>query len=248
MLVLTSERGSRMKVTILYDNYAVSRDLSVGWGFSCLIEDQLLFDTGESGKALLENIKSLDIDINNIKGVVISHDHWDHTGGLWEILKKRPGLPVYACSDFSPEFKEEVQDLKGHLIEVSDFSEIMPDIYATGPIAATYKGQYLPEQALVVKSNGGVSVITGCSHPGVIIMLRKIRDSLGIESFQNVFGGFHMPEQDKPTIKALIESFQKLGVTYCGPTHCSGKRVMKMFQKAFADHYLDIKVGMVLEV
>ena len=79
-----------MKVRILYDNFAVSRELSVGWGFSCIINDCLLFDAGESGKALLENLHALEVDLDSIEGVVISHDHWDHTGGLWEILKEKP--------------------------------------------------------------------------------------------------------------------------------------------------------------
>ena len=54
-----------MKVTILYDNVAYNKDLEPNWGFSALIEKQnaprILFDTGSSGRILLNNMQKLGI-------------------------------------------------------------------------------------------------------------------------------------------------------------------------------------------
>ncbi len=245
---MDTSNNSNIRAKVLYDNYSLKREFNVGWGFSCLIDNRILFDTGESGKALLSNMKAMDIDVSDIEAVVISHDHWDHTGGLWELLKVRKGLPVYACSDFSADFREEVSDLKGNLIEINDLTEIFPGIYTTGAIAGTYRGNYLPEQAIALKTANGISLITGCSHPGVVTMLERLRDTLSEENIYMVFGGFHLLDKDKKAIRKVIKEFKKLGVQNVGPTHCSGRKTMKLFQKEYDKNFVPIKVGLELNL
>ncbi|MCK4535666.1 MAG: MBL fold metallo-hydrolase [Desulfuromonadales bacterium] len=70
-------------------------------GFSCLVEHQggcWLFDTGQ-GHSLLHNLDVLAIDSSRIEGVILSHGHYDHAGGLLELLKKVGPRPVYAHPD-----------------------------------------------------------------------------------------------------------------------------------------------------
>jgi len=76
---------STRQITIVYDNEA-NASLKSGWGFSCLIEteEKILFDTGDSGEKLIYNLRQLNIQPESIDAVVISHNHWDHTGGLEE--------------------------------------------------------------------------------------------------------------------------------------------------------------------
>ena len=85
-----------MKITIVYDNDA-NADLKSGWGFSCLIETEskLLFDTGDNGKKLIYNMKQLNVEPKDIGKVAISHNHWDHTGGLKEFLKANSKAQVF---------------------------------------------------------------------------------------------------------------------------------------------------------
>ena len=55
------------------------------WGFAALIEadgHRLLFDTGARPHTVLENAEELGIDLSSIETVILSHNHWDHTGGL----------------------------------------------------------------------------------------------------------------------------------------------------------------------
>ena len=73
-----------MKITIIYDNETSRRDLTPDWGFACLVEahgKNILFDAGANGAILLDNMKNLNIDPESIEIIVISHAHWDHTGG-----------------------------------------------------------------------------------------------------------------------------------------------------------------------
>ncbi|PNR95383.1 hypothetical protein [Petrotoga sp. 9PWA.NaAc.5.4] len=59
-----------MKVTILYDNAVYNKDLELNWGFSVLIEKEgapkVLFDTGSSGKILLNNMRKLSVSPNRV--------------------------------------------------------------------------------------------------------------------------------------------------------------------------------------
>ncbi len=72
-------------------------------GVSFAIEtpaSQLLFDTGQSGDVLVHNAAQLGLDLCQMDALVLSHAHYDHTGGLEAFLQKsRPGLPLYAHPD-----------------------------------------------------------------------------------------------------------------------------------------------------
>ena len=87
-----------MKITILYDNTIFQSGLNPDWGFSCLVETHnrtILFDTGSNGSILLENMKELDIDPLSIDEVFISHNHFDHIGGLSTFLNVNNNVRIY---------------------------------------------------------------------------------------------------------------------------------------------------------
>jgi len=91
-------------VRCLVDNNTLdSAHFRAEHGVSFAIEtptDQLLFDTGQSGDALVHNAAQLGIDPRQMDALVLSHAHYDHTGGLEAFLQKsRPGLPLYAHPD-----------------------------------------------------------------------------------------------------------------------------------------------------
>jgi len=237
-----------MKVQILYDKDSITRNLRVGWGLSFLIDDRIIFDTGESGRWLLGNMKKLQVDMERINTVVISHDHWDHTGGLWNLLKNKEGLKVYACPGFSDEFKKKVRKLKGELIEVDGFTEIEKDIFITGEIAGEYKRKYIGEQAVVIKKGKKLTIITGCSHPGIVKIINKVRDNFPGMEISMVFGGFHLLDKKIEEIRSTAEEFRKLGVKNVGPTHCTGDDAEMVFKELYKDNFISIKVGLVLDI
>ncbi len=237
-----------MKVQILYDKDSIARNLRVGWGLSLLIDDRIIFDTGESGRWLLGNMKKLQVDMERINTVVISHDHWDHTGGLWNLLKNKEGLKVYACPGFSEGFKKKVRKLKGELIEVDGFTEIEKDIFITGEIAGEYKRKYIGEQAVVIKKGEKLTIITGCSHPGIVKIINKVRENFPGMEVNMVFGGFHLLDKKIEEIRSTAEEFIKLGVKSVGPTHCTGDDAEMVFKELYKDNFISIKVGLVLDI
>ncbi|RKY40436.1 MAG: MBL fold hydrolase, partial [Candidatus Omnitrophota bacterium] len=69
-----------------------------GWGVSYLVDDDLLFDTGEKFSYIEKNSKLMGIDLMKITKVVISHQHWDHIQGLNGLLEMNKGITVYVCA------------------------------------------------------------------------------------------------------------------------------------------------------
>ena len=88
----------KMKVTVLCEN-SVGRLIGSGeHGFSAFIEtDQgnYLFDTG-SGHSIVSNSLALSKDLRTINKIFLSHGHYDHTGGLPEVLKLKGEVDVHA--------------------------------------------------------------------------------------------------------------------------------------------------------
>jgi len=68
---LFERRVFKMRIKVIFDKGALDKKLNTGWGVSFLVDDKILFDTGEKGKWLVKNMRSLGIDITKIEAVVI---------------------------------------------------------------------------------------------------------------------------------------------------------------------------------
>ncbi len=233
-----------MKITIIYDNYDYVSGLETGWGFSCLIqgfEKTLLFDTGGDARVLLSNMKKLGIEPRIIDKIFLSHDHWDHTGGLFEFLKRNADIDVYITGAFSRELKREVIELGADLVENDRSGMILPDVYTTGEM-----GKDIKEQSLVFKMEKGLVVVTGCAHPGIVKILETVQHKFN-EKFFLVFGGFHLGGLNRDSVKNIVTDFRKLGVKKVGPCHCSGEQTREIFKEVYKKEFIGIGVGAVIE-
>jgi len=236
-----------MYAKVIYDNKA-RRGFESGWGFSCLFDGKILFDTGPDALPLMENMSRLMVSVEKIESVVISHDHWDHTGGLWEILRSRKGIKVYACKSFSEEFKKGVKELGGKLFYVDQPTEIRKNIFVTGEIIGEYKGEYIGEQALVVKGQKGNSLVTGCAHPGVVQIVALVKKNMGMRKIYMVFGGFHLESTNREDISEVIENLKKMGVLKVGPSHCTGEKAKRVFKGKFHENFIPVKAGHIIQL
>lgn len=167
-----------MKLTIVYDNEAAQAGLEADWGFSCLVEAngrRLLFDTGGKGELLLRNLAELNLEPSTIPEVFISHSHWDHAGGLAELLRLNGEATVYLPGSWPGPLEAK------RTIRVQGPSALSPNLYSTGELPGG-------EQSLVVKTRDGLVVVCGCSHPGVGVIL-KTASQFG--SVSTLVGGLH---------------------------------------------------------
>ena len=212
-----------MKITIVYDNYSIRKELEPDWGFSALIESEtappLLFDTGTEGAILLHNMEELGIDPQNIGTILISHDHYDHAGGLPAILDKNSTADIYvpASAGFSIPGR--------NVIRVSKPIQISENIFSTGELKGI-------EQSLALKTEKGIVIVVGCSHPGVGEILQA---AAGFGKIHGIIGGFHGFRE--------FDSLQ--GLDLICPCHCTQYKAE--IKELFPNQYLEVKAGTVLE-
>lgn len=237
-----------MNIKILYDSEAVSADLASGWGFSCLINDRVLFDTGESAESLKKNIEKLKIDLSLLEAVVISHDHWDHIGGVEYIARKTKNLKIYLCPGFDAAVRNEMLKLPATIVKADQFHGVCHCVYTTGQVTGFYKGRVIAEQALILQSQKGFSVITGCAHPGIIEILKKIRSQLSLQEIHAVVGGFHLKDHSYEEARKVVEAFLSFKVKHVAPLHCTGGQAVSAFQDMYEDKCHILKIGDSMEV
>lgn len=143
----------KVKVTVLCENSVFSNIGAIAeHGWAAFVEtDQgnFLFDTGQ-GKALINNANYFKKDLSSAKGIIISHHHVDHTGGLLAALSATGPIDVYSHPDLfkesyltrsgSPKYigipfqKIAVESKGANLIYNQDFKEIVPGMYLTGEV------------------------------------------------------------------------------------------------------------------
>lgn len=93
-----------MKITTLIENKTGDREeLYTEYGLSIYIEadgKNILFDTGQSGD-FIDNAKDLRVDLKNLDYVIMSHGHYDHSGGFERLIKEiNPSIELYLGNGF----------------------------------------------------------------------------------------------------------------------------------------------------
>jgi 7,8-dihydropterin-6-yl-methyl-4-(beta-D-ribofuranosyl)aminobenzene 5'-phosphate synthase len=232
-----------IKMTVIYDNYKADEGTRAEWGFSCLIQGTqktILFDTGGNPEVFGHNVEYLGIDLDAVDTTVISHDHWDHTGGLPVVFEKNTKAPFFIPYGFPYDFVRRVEGAGGNIIPVKEAAALCDHVYTTGQM-----GQAIKEQSLIVNTPQGLVIVTGCSHQGIVNILKKAKETLN-RKIHLVFGGFHLMGHSEDQVKAIIKDFKELGVEKCGATHCTGDRAIQLFKDAFGDNYVEIGSGKIL--
>jgi 7,8-dihydropterin-6-yl-methyl-4-(beta-D-ribofuranosyl)aminobenzene 5'-phosphate synthase len=233
-----------LSIIITYDNNAYQEGFSSAWGFSCLIrgtEQTILFDTGGNGAILLANMKRLRIDPEEIDIVVLSHIHGDHVGGLERLIEENKSITIYLPRSFPKGFKESLKSSGIKIREVHDHTKICKGVYSTGEL-----GTWIKEQSLIIHTERGMILITGCAHPGIVKIISKAKDFTGNDVLF-VTGGFHLGGKGKRELEEILLRFRKLKVKYVGPCHCSGDLARQIFEKEYRDNYINVGVGRIIQ-
>jgi len=171
----------KTKITILCENRAGNtRGITGEHGFSALIErgkEKILLDTGQ-GMTLKPNADALGIDLTDIPTVVLSHGHFDHTGGLPQVLSFARKVNIIAHPDifdskyaaektsqgekklfigikYKKEFLE--SSLGANFVFETQYKEISPGVFFSGEVPRTTDFEH-PDTHLLVKKDNGYSV------------------------------------------------------------------------------------------
>jgi len=239
------EMSKETTLIVVYDNYEHDPELRTGWGFSCLVQlkdKNILFDTGGDSLTLLSNMEKLGIGPQSVDTVVLSHIHGDHVGGLSGLLKLNPDIMVYTLKSFPSNFKEEIKSYGADYVDVTSPIKVFDGVYTTGEL-----GIWIKEQSLIVKTEKGIVVITGCAHPGIVNIVKEAKE-ITKDKIYLVIGGFHLSGTSDADLIQIINAFREFGVEKAGPCHCSGDRCRELFEQEYGDDFVEVGVGKIIKI
>jgi len=163
-----------LRITTLSENIASTGDLLAEWGLSILVatgRENILFDTGKTITASY-NTASLEIDLNRIDKIVLSHGHHDHTGGLRQILRQMgKEVEVIAHPDIwtnkyrrrkgkkdkyvgIPFQRQEIESLGANFILTTKPVKVTDNIMTSGEVPMVTDYETI-DSGLFVKGDGG---------------------------------------------------------------------------------------------
>ena len=263
-----------MYITTLVENTGRGNALGAEHGLSLYIETggyKILFDMGQSALFAV-NAARLGIDLSKVDFAVLSHGHYDHGGGLGHFMRINQIAPVYVSRyAFEPHYNAAGKDI-GVSLEgldtsrirfVDDDLEIGPGIWICScndrqPLvqADTFgqtrqeKGHVMPEdyrheQYLVIREHGRRYCVSGCSHKGIINIVRWLAPDV-------VIGGFHymkvpMTQEGKTFLRDAAAALIRTGTEYY-TGHCTGDDQYELLKSVMGGKLKRISCGFSEEI
>jgi 7,8-dihydropterin-6-yl-methyl-4-(beta-D-ribofuranosyl)aminobenzene 5'-phosphate synthase len=123
------------------------------------------------------------------------------------------------------------------VIPVSGPVEICPAVFSTGEL-----GSGIKEQSLIVETEPGLIIITGCAHPGIVHIAATARN-LRDQKIHLILGGFHLGSTSEDQLARIVEQLQVLGVEKVAPSHCSGDRAIRLFADTWKENCISSGCG-----
>jgi 7,8-dihydropterin-6-yl-methyl-4-(beta-D-ribofuranosyl)aminobenzene 5'-phosphate synthase len=187
-----------LRITTLSENTAGSHDLLAEWGISFLIEtgrETILFDTGKT-ITVAHNVAALGVNLNQVSKIVLSHGHYDHTGGLRQMLQRiGKDIEVIAHPDiWAPKYRhrkgekdrhigipfqrQELESLGAVFVLTSESVKVAENCITTGEVPMVTDYETI-DSGLFVKTDSGwqpdkllddLSLIID-TEPGLVVVL-----------------------------------------------------------------------------
>ena len=157
------------KITILS---TMLSDFHTGeWGFSAMIEvdgERILFDAGSRENTVLQNAKELNINLDSLDNIYLSHNHKDHTGGLITLKKEYPNSfknahvgegifysrPHFGNGNYILSNKYTLENLGIKFITHKNPTQLVPGVWTTGQVPRKYEEKNWSDLGKMIDSKG----------------------------------------------------------------------------------------------
>ncbi|MBN2324473.1 MAG: MBL fold metallo-hydrolase [Spirochaetes bacterium] len=300
---MSGETVKKLTVYTLAEDYTGYDSLfwaSFGISFLLRIESgggkkTLLFDTASDPEPILHNIRLLELSLEDIDAIVLSHRHFDHTGGLAGVLREihRMDIPIivhprifdvtvndvpylephrsrlFLNEGLSGENrKDNITSLGGRWFCVKDPFPILPGVMTTGEIEDEEKVSYerdphlnlfdikdgglikasaVDDISLCINTSGGLVVITGCSHAGIVSITKKAIRLTGTDTVRAIIGGFHLINANDELIDRTVKDLEEMRIERIFSGHCTGSNAEYRLRQVFGERFERLHSGKTIE-
>jgi 7,8-dihydropterin-6-yl-methyl-4-(beta-D-ribofuranosyl)aminobenzene 5'-phosphate synthase len=180
-----------MRVVTLSENSAgLRREVLAEHGFSAYLEfggQRLIFDAGQT-TTCVHNADVLGIDLVGVP-IALSHGHYDHTGGLLNLLERTGTVPVYAHPDVFvsrysrrggalrqigiPFRREEMEEMGAEFDLSRTAREIRPGLWLTGEVPRLAEFEGGDEDLVVLSEEGEIMVDPLLDDQALVLVLER---------------------------------------------------------------------------
>lgn len=227
-----------MIIKVLCENtvgYDGAKICTSEWGLSLYIESnnlKLLLDTGQSD-IYLKNAKALNINLEEVDVITLSHHHYDHVDGL-KYFPDRDKKKLVVHNSLLQKLDEDYSKLikRNFIVNESDvIYRIHQNIHFLGtiPRATSFEKGYhksndtiddmKDDSALVFNTEEGLIIVSGCSHSGICNICEYAKEQFN-KRIRGVIGGFHLFIDNTVAIQGTIDYFKKESPDFLYPMHC----------------------------
>jgi len=238
-----------IRITTIVDNDAWKEGLASSWGLSFYVETftndkkhSVLMDTSGSFQTFSNNASKLGLNLAAIEAILISHWHGDHCGALSQILSMlKPQTSVYVPSEDSFGIRE-IGRAGGVPVVCRKPIEFVDGVMSTGGVPGG-----LSEHSLLINvKEKGLVVLMGCSHPGLVNVLRCAQKVSGVENIYAVIGGFHISGLNVGLRTG--EFLQGLDVRLVSPGHCTSDDAKRGIARIMGERYVKNGSGRIISI
>ncbi len=167
-----------------------------------------------------------------------------------DVMKKNPaalarahagkGITLERPDGWIAQMKKDYEVAGGILIEHDQPLELLPGVWLTGPVTRVHPERNwsgsarvktaegliednIPEDmSLVIVTDRGLIVLSGCGHAGIINTLELTRKSISPARVHALIGGFHLYEASEATLAWTAQNLREFGVEQFLGAHCTG--------------------------
>lgn len=264
-----------MKIITLVEDVCGNEICGYEHGLCIYVETEkhkLLLDTGATD-LFLKNAKALGVDLSQVDTVILSHGHYDHSGGILKFAQINPSAKIYMQRSASGDYYHgeryigmdreiaelpQVQLLDGDFKiddELSVFSNITGRKFwpqSNLVLKKRVNGEevqddFAHEQCLVIFGEQGNYLLSGCAHNGILNILDRYKQIYG-EVPRAVISGFHMmkkSEYEEEEIKMIRCTAEELCnmETVFYTGHCTGERAFELMKPIMGEKLLPMRSG-----
>ncbi|MDO4461155.1 MAG: MBL fold metallo-hydrolase [Bacteroidia bacterium] len=238
--------------------------------------EKWLLDAGQTDK-ILYNANQAGIDFEQLNGIIVSHGHYDHAGGVSHIVKSVDRAPVVYAHQLSAIAKYSVATgggmkkpngwlavgdvdvawLGSGVVQLSDKVKVFTlpqDAPKNERLMQQRCGVYEPDPfrdeifTLITDSEGRTLLYAGCTHHTLELLLPYLFEELGIEKIDAFIGGLHLMGRSEEQIRESLEVSKRYNVGRWYVNHCTGDEAVKIWQAEYGDRCMQAWTGDVIEL